>query len=78
MTIGVREVDVTGRGLHHLLYVPTTFSNDVGMLRKGYVHLQSHLVYLLFTKSKVCILYSHLGETVWEFCFGYKLNNVLD
>lgn len=56
VTIGVGEVDVTACDFHHLLYVPTSFSNDMGMLCESHVHLQSHLVHLLFTQSRDYIL----------------------
>lgn len=48
VAIGVREVDVTGGDLHHLFDVPTTFSDNVGVLCVGHVHFQSHFVNLVF------------------------------
>ena len=46
VAVGVREVDMTGSDPHDLLDVPTPFADHMGVLRVGYVHLQSHLVHL--------------------------------
>lgn len=48
VTVGVREVDVTGCGIHHLFDVTSTFSNHMGVFCVGHVHFQSYFVYLLF------------------------------
>lgn len=49
VTVGVWEMNVTGRDLHHLFDVATTFPDHMRVLRVGHVHLQGHLVYLDFT-----------------------------
>ena len=46
VAVGVREVDVTGSDPHDLLDVPAPFTDHMGVLRVGHVHLQSHLVHL--------------------------------
>lgn len=37
--VGVGEMDVTRCDLHHLFDVPTTFTNHMGVLCVGHVHL---------------------------------------
>lgn len=61
VAIGVREVDVTGCGLHHLFDVPATFSDDVGVLRECHVHFQRHFINLVFKfrESRTCL------HTLW-------------
>lgn len=49
VAVGVREVDVAGRGLHHLLDVAAAFADHMRVLCVGHVHLQGHLVHLDFT-----------------------------
>lgn len=44
--VGVREVDVAARLLHHLLDLEASFANDVRVVGVGHVHFQSHAVLL--------------------------------
>lgn len=46
VAVGVGEMNVARRDLHHLFDVPTTLPDHVRVLCIGHVHLQSHLVYL--------------------------------
>ena len=46
VAVGVGEVDVAARLLHHLLDVVPSLPDDVGVLRVGYVHLQGDPVAL--------------------------------
>lgn len=50
--VGVWEVDVATRLLHHPLDVVATFSNNVRVLRVRDVHLQSYPVALISRKEK--------------------------
>lgn len=45
--VGVWEMDVAARLLHHPLDVVATFADDVGVLRVGNVHLQRYPVALV-------------------------------
>ena len=51
--VGVWEMDVAARLLHHPLDVVATFANNVGVLRVGNVHLQSYPVTLMSRKQRV-------------------------
>ena len=70
VAVGVREVDMTGSDPHDLLDVPTPFADHMGVLRVGYVHLQSHLVHLgrgthnLKSSSQITSSNYHLNGSV--------------
>lgn len=46
VAVGVGEVDMTARVLHHLLDVVAPFADDVRVLGVRHVHLQGHAVAL--------------------------------
>lgn len=49
--VGIWKVDVAARLLHHLFDVVAAFSNNVGVLRVGNVHLQRYPVALMKQRS---------------------------
>lgn len=49
--VGVWKVDVAARLLHHPFDVVAAFSNNVGVLRVGNVHLQCYPVTLMKQRS---------------------------
>ncbi len=68
--VGVREMDVAARLLHHPLDVVATFANNVGVLCVGHVHLQSYPVTLTSREEKVRVrwwLISLMVSGAW--CF---------
>lgn len=52
--VRVWKMDVAPCLLHHPLDVVAPFANDVGVLRVGDVHLQSHPVTLMYRNRQAC------------------------
>ena len=57
VAVGVGEVDVATRVLHHLLDVVASLADDVGVLCVGHVHLKGYPVSLLEERKE--------GETLF-------------
>ena len=59
VAVGVREVDVTGSDPHDVLDVPAPFTDHMGVLSVGHVHLKGHLVHLVWGE-KITLSNQHL------------------